>query len=140
MATDKVPGKWQMTSSENFDAFMSALGIGYVTRKLGNNSKPLITINEEAPNEFSMKQESLLKTTTIRFKVGEEFDETTADGRKVKSLMALEKPNVLVHTMKATDANGKDSVCWREFTDKVMKCTCRVDDIETVRMYERVKS
>ena len=25
-------GKWQMTESENFDAFMSALGVSYVVR------------------------------------------------------------------------------------------------------------
>ena len=28
----KVFGKWQLTQSENFDAFMSAVGVGYLTR------------------------------------------------------------------------------------------------------------
>ena len=63
--TSKIPGKWQMTSSDNFDAFMSALGIGYVTRKLGNASKPLVTVTHEGDKEFSFKQESLLKVSPI---------------------------------------------------------------------------
>lgn len=64
--TSTICGKWQMTASENFDAFMSALGIGYVTRKLGNASKPLVTIAEIGSDskEFSMKQESLIKVRT----------------------------------------------------------------------------
>jgi hypothetical protein len=41
-------------------------------------------------------------------RLGEEFDELTADGRKVKSKMILEQPNVMVHEMKGTEG-GKDS-------------------------------
>ena len=37
-----IPGKWQMTESENFDKFMAAVGVSYVVRKLGNASKPLV--------------------------------------------------------------------------------------------------
>ena len=42
--TNLVPGKWQLTESDNFDNFMGALGVGYLTRKLGNKSKPLVTL------------------------------------------------------------------------------------------------
>lgn len=47
-----IPGKYQMTTSENFDAFMAALGVGYLTRKLGNASKPLITITKVTKKSF----------------------------------------------------------------------------------------
>ncbi len=83
MASPDIPGRWQLTQSDNFDAFMSALGVGYLTRKLGNASKPLITVQEMGPGQYSIKQESLVKTTEIKFKIGEPFDETTADGRQV---------------------------------------------------------
>ena len=36
---------------------MGALGIGYVTRKLGNKSKPLVTITQDDGNDWTMKQE-----------------------------------------------------------------------------------
>lgn len=128
-----------MTSSENFDAFMAAVGVGYLTRKLGNASKPLVTINQDGPKDFTLKQESLVKTSSISFSLDKPFDEVTADGREVKSVMTLERPNVLVHKMQGTNG-GKDSICWREFFDDKMKCTCQVDDISTVRMYDRVKA
>ena len=56
---------------------------------------------------------------------------------KVNSTMTLKEPNVLVHNMQGT-GGGKDSICWREFMEDRMKCTCQVDDIVTVRMYDRV--
>jgi len=61
MASKDIVGKWQMTSSENFDEFMAALGVSYLTRKLGNASKPLVTIEQLGPQAYSMKQESLVK-------------------------------------------------------------------------------
>ena len=43
-----------------------------------------------------MKSESLVKTSEIKFKLGEEFDEVTGDGRKVKSTMSLVAPNTIL--------------------------------------------
>merc|ERR1711913_83184 len=116
-------GKFKLTQSENFEEFMKVLGVGLVTRKLGNKSSPTVTITEEAGE--------------IKFKLGQEFDELTADGRQVKSLMTLKAPNVMVHEMKGTNG-GKDSVCVREFFQDKMVATCKVDDIETVRTYNAV--
>ena len=76
-------GKYKLTHSENFEEFMKALGVGLVTRKLGNKSSPVVTVTEEA-GEFTMKQESLVKTSEIKFRIGQEFDEVTADGRQGK--------------------------------------------------------
>ena len=91
-------GKYQLTKSENFEEFMKALGVGLVTRKLGNKSSPTITVTEEN-GLYTFKQESLVKTSEIKFKIGEEFEEVTADGRKVMSKMTLTAPNVMVHEM-----------------------------------------
>merc|ERR1739848_148946 len=95
-------------------AFMSALGVGYLTRKLGNQSKPLVTVSALDEKTISFKQESLVKTSEFSCQLGVPFDETSADGRKLKSTMSLEQPNVLKHEMLGTEG-GKDSVCVREF-------------------------
>ena len=76
-------GKYKLTQSENFEEFMKALGVGLVTRKLGNKSTPTVTVTEEG-GEYTFKQESLVKTSEIKFKLGQEFDEVTADGRQGK--------------------------------------------------------
>ena len=76
-------GKYKLTQSENFEEFMKALGVGLMTRKLGNKSSPTVTVTEEG-GEYTFKQESLVKTSEIKFKLGQEFDEVTADGRHGK--------------------------------------------------------
>lgn len=42
-------------------------------RKLGNQSKPLVTISQEG-DEWTFKQESLVKTSETKFKMGEQFE------------------------------------------------------------------
>merc|ERR1712071_690447 len=130
-------GSYKLTTSENFEDFMKALGVGLVTRKLGNKTTPTVTFTEEEAGAYTCKTESLVKTSEIKFKIGEEFDEQTADGRKVMSTMTLKAPNVMVHEMKGTNG-GKDSVCVREFLGDIMNCVCSVDDIVTTMVYKKL--
>ena len=73
-------GKFQLTESENFDEFMKALGVSYVVRTLGNKSSPVVTCTKDE-DVFTFKQESLVKTSQFSFKLDEQFEETTADGK-----------------------------------------------------------
>eukprot|EP00092_Neocalanus_flemingeri_P064103 GFUD01077685.1.p2 GENE.GFUD01077685.1~~GFUD01077685.1.p2 ORF type:complete len:137 (+),score=50.60 GFUD01077685.1:153-563(+) len=134
---DYVPGKYQMTETENFDEFMERLGVGFITRKLGNRSYPVVTISKEV-DEYTMKTESLVKTSEMKFKLGEQFEEITGDGRKVMSTMSMTAPNTMLHQMLGTDG-GKDSICSREFMAEKLKVVCQVEEVVTTRMYERKK-
>lgn len=58
-------------------------GVGMALRKMGNMVKPTLTI-EIKDGKVVMRNSSTFKTTEISFTLGEEFDETTADGRAVK--------------------------------------------------------
>ena len=78
-----VYGKWQLFQSENFEEFVSRLGVSYLVRKLGNKSTPVVTVSKDDNDVMSFKQESLVSTTEIKCKIGEPFDEKTADGREV---------------------------------------------------------
>ena len=49
---------------------------------MGNMAKPNLVISVDDAGMVSMKSETTFKTTEIKFKLNEEFDETTADGRK----------------------------------------------------------
>lgn len=52
-------------------------------RKMAATIKPTQQISIEG-NKWTIKTHSTLKNTEISFVLGEEFEETTADGRKVK--------------------------------------------------------
>ena len=80
--SEDVFGRFQLTTSENFDEYMSKLGVSYMIRKLGNASSPVVTVTENE-NVLTFKQESLVKTSEFSCQLGVPFDETSADGRKV---------------------------------------------------------
>ena len=52
-------------------------------RKMGNQAKPSQEIIVDGDN-VTIKTSSTFKNTEVSFKLGEAFDETTADGRKMK--------------------------------------------------------
>lgn len=58
-------------------------GVGFATRQVAGFTKPT-TIIELDGDKVTVKTQSTFKNTEITFKLGEEFDETTADDRHVK--------------------------------------------------------
>ncbi|XP_063448907.1 sodium/calcium exchanger regulatory protein 1-like [Mytilus trossulus] len=86
---DLALGTWNMAESHNFDDYMKALGVGLVMRKMANMAKPTIEISVDG-DTWTIKTITTIKTTEITFKLNEEFNETTADGRKVKSIARLD--------------------------------------------------
>lgn len=57
--------------------------MSFATRAVGNLTKPTTIISVEG-DTVTVKTQSAVKNTELSFKLGEVFDETTADDRKVK--------------------------------------------------------
>merc|ERR1711915_493176 len=95
-----IEGKFTLETSENFDEFMKALGVGLVMRKLGATTKPTVELIENN-GEWTLKTTTTMKSSEIKFKIGEEFDETTYDGRECKTTFTIEG-NKLIQVQKAT--------------------------------------
>jgi len=86
-----------------------------VMRKMGSSVSPVVELTEK-DGLYTLKTTSPFKNTEIKFKLGEEFDEETVDGRKVKSVCTLDG-NKLVQVQKGE----KDSTIEREFSPTEMK-------------------
>ncbi|KAK2169153.1 hypothetical protein LSH36_12g21090 [Paralvinella palmiformis] len=142
----KFVGQWKLEGSENFDEYMKALGVGeviscqpalstlytvapaygvgFATRKLGNLAKPSQMIKIDG-DTWTIETHSTFKNTIITFELGKEFEENTADGRKVKTTCTLEGDNKLIQSQKGE----VDSTLTRELTDDntiVMAKKCHV--------------
>lgn len=63
--------------------------MGFATRQVGNVTKPTVIISQEG-DKVVIRTQSTFKNTEISFKLGEEFDETTADDRNCKVRVHLE--------------------------------------------------
>lgn len=126
-------GRWKLDSSENFDEYMKAVGVGMVMRTTASALKPDVVISQDG-DTWKLRTESTFKTTEISFKLNEEFDETTADGRKVKTTMTVDGDKKLIQSQKGTT----DSTLTRELTDdNTMVLTCEAKGVKCTRNYKR---
>uniref|UniRef100_A0A673I7E8 Fatty acid-binding protein, heart-like n=1 Tax=Sinocyclocheilus rhinocerous TaxID=307959 RepID=A0A673I7E8_9TELE len=105
-------------------------GVGFATRQVGSMTKPTTIISMEG-DVITLKTVSTFKTTEINFKLGEEFDETTADDRKVKSMVTLDGGK-LVHVQKW---DGKETSLLREVNDNSLTLTLTLGDVVSTRHY-----
>ncbi|OWK12641.1 FABP3 [Cervus elaphus hippelaphus] len=74
-----------------------------------------------------------MKSLEISFKLGVEFDETTADDRKVKSIVTLDGGK-LVHVQKW---NGQETSLVREIVDGKLILTLTHGSAVCTRTYEK---
>lgn len=63
--------------------FLCLSGVDFATRNVASLVKPTVNISLNG-EKVSIQTESSFQNTEISFKLGEQFDETTADSRQVK--------------------------------------------------------
>jgi len=129
-----LTGSFKLIKSENFDEYMKALGVNMLLRKMASTATPVTEISQ-AGDDWSIKTTTTFKTTDIKFKLGEEFDEVTADGRNCKSIITKEGDDKLVHTQ---NCNGQTLKILREFTDDQMKMILEAPgSVISTRVYQK---
>ncbi|XP_029359452.1 cellular retinoic acid-binding protein 2a [Echeneis naucrates] len=138
----KIPdfsGTWEMKSSENFEELLKALNVNMMLRKIAVKaaSKPLVEITQD--NEtLSIKTSTTVRTTHITFTVGEEFNETTVDGRPCRSFPRWETDSKISCEQTLQKGEGPKTSWTREITNEgKLILTMRADDVICTRVYVR---
>ncbi|KAJ6652431.1 hypothetical protein lerEdw1_011549 [Lerista edwardsae] len=132
-------GNWRMKSSENFEELLKALGVNVMLRKIAvaAASKPAVEIRQEG-DSFYIRTSTTVRTTEISFKVGEEFEEQTVDGRPCKSLVKWESGHKMVCEQRLLKGDGPRTGWSREMTnDGQLILTMTADDVVCTRIYVR---
>ncbi|XP_044150987.1 fatty acid-binding protein, adipocyte-like [Bufo gargarizans] len=130
---DQFVGTWKLCESKGFDEYMQCLGVGFTTRKAAIMAKPNVVVSKNG-DEISLKTQSSLKTTEVKFRLGEEFEETTADDRKTKTIITCDD-GVLTQVQKW---DGKSTTIKRELKNGQLVVTCSMGDVTCVRVYDKV--
>lgn len=94
-----------------FNSLTCFTGVGMVLRKMGNTVTPTVELKKDG-DLYTFTTTSTFKTSSISFKLGEEFDEETLDGRKVKSVCTMDG-----NTLTQEQKGDKPSTIVREFSD-----------------------
>ncbi|EHA99541.1 Cellular retinoic acid-binding protein 2 [Heterocephalus glaber] len=114
-------------------------GVNMMLRKIAvaAASKPAVEIKQEG-DTFYIKTSTTVRTTEINFKVGEEFEEQTVDGRPCKSLVKWESENKMVCEQRLLKGEGPKTSWTRELTnDGELILTMTADDVVCTRVYIR---
>uniref|UniRef100_A0A8C3JBF5 Fatty acid binding protein 3 n=1 Tax=Calidris pygmaea TaxID=425635 RepID=A0A8C3JBF5_9CHAR len=126
-------GVWECVAWGVGGFFMcDPVGVGFATRQMAGLTKPT-TIIEVEGDKVTVKTQSTFKNTEISFKLGEEFDETTADDRHVKSVVTLDGGK-LIHVQKW---EGKETSLVRELKDGKLVLTLTMGNVVSTRTYEK---
>merc|ERR1739841_286193 len=130
----QMTGTYTRVSEENYEEVLKALNVGFMLRKAALASTPTMTIPESG-GQWNMVTKTTMKSIDLKFRLGEEFDEETTDGRKCKTTVTMEG-NKLITNQRAT-GGGKDALAVREFSDDGVVMTITVDGVSCKQVFKR---
>jgi len=133
---DAFVGKWNLTASENFDEFMKACGVGMLIRKTAATLKPSQVFSVEG-DTITLKTISTFKSTEVNFKLGEEFDETTGDGRKMKTTYRMEGGKLICEQKPVKESDCPSTHTREILPDGSMQMTLVAKDVVSKRTYNK---
>nr|Q9U5P1.1 RecName: Full=Fatty acid-binding protein; AltName: Allergen=Lep d 13 [Lepidoglyphus destructor]CAB62213.1 allergen [Lepidoglyphus destructor] len=127
-----IAGQYKLDKSENFDQFLDKLGVGFLVKTAAKTVKPTLEVAVDG-DTYIFRSLSTFKNTEIKFKLGEEFEEDRADGKRVKTVIVKDGDNKFVQTQ----YGDKEVKVVREFKGDEVEVTASVDGVTSVRPYKR---
>merc|ERR1739848_833146 len=109
---DAFKGKYERTSADKYEEMLKELDVNFLLRKAATVSTPVCEITEDG-GVWTIKTSTTLKTMELKFKLGEEFDETTPDGRQVTATVTCEDGKI-ISVQKAKKKGEEHQVCARD--------------------------
>merc|ERR1712080_8881 len=85
---------------------------------------------------WTMVTKTSMKSIELKFRLGEEFEEDTTDGRHCKTTVTLDG-NTMTTKQKATKAGEKDGTVVRTFSDDGISLTMSTGGATSVQKYKR---
>ncbi|XP_042738927.1 retinoid-binding protein 7 [Lagopus muta] len=116
-------GTWNLASNDNFEGYMTALGIDFATRKIAKMLKPQKVIKQDG-DSFSIHTTSTFRDYMLQFKIGEEFEEDNKglDNRKCKSLVTWDHDKLVC--VQAGEKKNRGWTHWLEGDDLHLELRC----------------
>nr|8WKH_A Chain A, Fatty acid-binding protein [Blomia tropicalis] len=128
-----IEGKYKLEKSDNFDKFLDELGVGFMVKTAAKTLKPTLEVDVQG-DTYVFRSLSTFKNTEIKFKLGEEFEEDRADGKRVKTVVNKEGDNKFIQTQ----YGDKEVKIVRDFQGDDVVVTASVGNVTSVRTYKRI--
>merc|ERR1712018_1017008 len=136
---EKYLGKYDRTGAEKYDEFLSELGVNFLLRKAATASSPVFEVTYDADSEtWTFKTSTMLKSMELKFKLNEEFDEKSPDGRDVRAIVTKEGDS-FISVQNAKKEGEKSTKIIREFKgDEVIQTSTIVgSDLVCTQVFKK---
>ena len=134
-----MTGTYIRTEAENYEDFLSMLGVSFLLRKAAAWTMwtiPTMEITNNG-NRWKIITKTILKSVEMDFELGVPFGDISIDGHKYKTTITMEGDNKLI-TDAVTTQKGKKSVkVIREFTDKGIEVQMICGDVVSKQFFKR---
>uniref|UniRef100_A0A0K0FA16 Lipocln_cytosolic_FA-bd_dom domain-containing protein n=1 Tax=Strongyloides venezuelensis TaxID=75913 RepID=A0A0K0FA16_STRVS len=135
MPLSDLVGVWNVCESINFDEYLKACGVSFFTRKIASTVKPVLTISVDN-DDITINSSSTFKNHSTVFKLNNEFEENTIDGRIFKSVFKWVNEK-LVQTQTAIKADDKPSIITRYIKDSKLYIDMECSGVKSTRTYTK---
>merc|ERR1711915_655053 len=131
-------GKFERVAATNYEELLKLMDVSFLLRKAATVSTPVMEISEDG-GTWTMKTSTTLKAMELEFKLGEKFDETTADGREVSSVVTFDAGKIVtVQTAKKAGVKSTKSVRELQGDSLLLTITVEGSDLVSTQTFKRV--
>ncbi|ELU12067.1 hypothetical protein CAPTEDRAFT_20975 [Capitella teleta] len=132
----KFVGKWEVTGSENMDEMLKVFDMEEEKRKMYSNMRFTMeyTVNGD---DWAYTVHMPQGAKTFNFRLGEEFDSYTLDGRPIKSKINAEGGKFVEYHTDAADPS-LNAVMVREVDGDSLTVTATVKTVSSITRHKRV--
>merc|ERR1712083_1202775 len=136
---EKYLGKYDRTAADKYDEFLSELGVNFLLRKAATASSPVFEVTYDTDSEtWLFKTSTILKSMELKFKLGEEFDEKSPDGREVRAIVTKEGDS-FISIQTAKKEGEKSTKITREFKgdEVIVTSKCIGSDLVCTQTFKK---
>jgi len=126
-------GKYKLQSSEHFEEYMKAIGVPEALIAAGSDPNAETSIHSDNESDYVITLTGSGRTIELKFTVGEEFEETTPHGIKVKCIVTKEGDKLV-----QKQSGAIETVTTREIDGDDLKVTLVSGAVTSVRIYKRI--
>jgi len=130
-------GTYERFANENGEDVLKALNVNWLLRKAANVSTPVMKVTEEN-GVWTINTSTILKSMELKFRLGEQFDDTSPDGRQVTSVVTHDDDK-LICVQKAKKEGEASTKSVRQFSDDGCVLTLTIDGIDDLVCVQRFK-
>ena len=131
-----IAGTYQRIKEENYEVFLSKLGVSFILAKAVTRVAPTMVITQHG-HEWKIVTKSIFKPVELKFEPGVPFEEISTDGRRCKTIITIEGGSTLITDQVATELGHKNVKTIRDFTDEGMYVHMTCEDVVSRQFYRR---